>query len=105
MTRPMIGSLAMLLLVGLLAFAPARAQQPPPGAVAPTVQVRVPADPAPAQSTDESTHQSASDLAKKLQNPIGDLYNIPFQNNVNLNVGPHNGTQNILNIQPVTSSI
>jgi hypothetical protein len=29
------------------------------------------------------------------------LYNVPFQNNTNFNVGPHNGTQNILNIQPV----
>ncbi len=41
------------------------------------------------------------DLAKKLQNPIGDLISVPFQNNLNFNVGPHKGTQNILNIQPV----
>jgi hypothetical protein len=40
-------------------------------------------------------------LAKKLQNPIGDLYSIPFQNNANFNVGPNKGTQDILNIQPV----
>jgi hypothetical protein len=26
---------------------------------------------------------------------------VPFQNNINYNVGPQNGTQNILNIQPV----
>jgi len=26
---------------------------------------------------------------------------VPFQNNTNFNVGPLNGTQNILNIQPV----
>ncbi len=44
---------------------------------------------------------SDSDLAKKLQNPIGDLISVPFQNNLNFNVGPHKGTQNILNIQPV----
>ena len=43
----------------------------------------------------------ATDLAKKLQNPIGDLYSIPFQSNTNFNVGPNKGTQEILNIQPV----
>src|SRR5271157_1122204 len=43
----------------------------------------------------------ATALAKKLQNPIGDLYSIPFQNNTNFNYGPHKGTQDILNIQPV----
>ncbi len=48
-----------------------------------------------------AAEQSASDLAKKLQNPIGDLYSFPFQNNTNLGYGPHKGTQNLLNIQPV----
>lgn len=43
----------------------------------------------------------ASALAEKLQNPIGDVYSIPFQNNTNFNVGPNKGTQDILNIQPV----
>lgn len=46
-------------------------------------------------------NQSATALAKKLQNPIGDLYSFPFQNNTNFNYGPHDGTQDILNIQPV----
>src|ERR1700692_1497264 len=40
-------------------------------------------------------------IAKKLQNPIGDLYSFPFQNNTNFNYGPHKGTQDILNVQPV----
>lgn len=40
-------------------------------------------------------------LAKKLQNPIGDLYSFPFQNNTNFNYGPNRGTQDILNVQPV----
>ena len=43
----------------------------------------------------------ATALAKKLQNPIGDLYSFPFQNNTNFNTGPHKGTQDILNVQPV----
>ncbi|MGA7980729.1 MAG: neuromedin U [Chromatiaceae bacterium] len=44
---------------------------------------------------------SAEDLAKLAQNPVGNLISIPFQNNTNLHYGPEQGTQNILNIQPV----
>ncbi|MDR3476382.1 MAG: porin family protein, partial [Devosia sp.] len=33
--------------------------------------------------------------------PIGDLYSFPFQGNTNFGVGPHSGTQEILNVQPV----
>jgi hypothetical protein len=44
---------------------------------------------------------SAEELAKLAQNPVGNLISVPFQNNTNYNVGPLNGTQNILNIQPV----
>jgi len=54
----------------------------------------------PADKTSDSS-ESASDLAKKLQNPIGDLYSFPFQGNTNFGVGPRNGTQEILNVQPV----
>jgi len=48
-----------------------------------------------------SAEMSAEDLAKLAQNPVGNLISLPFQNNTNLNYGPGNGTQNILNIQPV----
>jgi hypothetical protein len=44
---------------------------------------------------------SAEDLAKIAQNPVGNLISIPFQENANLNVGPEDHTQNVLNIQPV----
>ncbi|MEO8344581.1 MAG: neuromedin U [Betaproteobacteria bacterium] len=44
---------------------------------------------------------SSEELAKLAQNPVGNLISVPFQNNTNFNVGPQNGTQNILNIQPV----
>ena len=44
---------------------------------------------------------SADELAKLAQNPVGNLISVPMQNNTNFNVGPLDGTQNILNIQPV----
>src|ERR1700733_12195269 len=52
-------------------------------------------------SADDPSPDSATALAKKLQNPVGDLYSFPFQNNTNFNYGPHQGTQDILNVQPV----
>jgi hypothetical protein len=45
--------------------------------------------------------QTAEELAKKTQNPVADLISVPFQNNLNFGMGPHNRAQNILNIQPV----
>ena len=42
-----------------------------------------------------------TELAKKTQNPVADLISVPFQNNVNFGVGPHDDVQYILNIQPV----
>jgi hypothetical protein len=53
------------------------------------------------QSQGDTEHPSNSDLAKKTQNPIGDLYVIPFNNFTNFGVGPHKGTQNVLEIEPV----
>src|SRR5271170_8125994 len=44
---------------------------------------------------------SPEDLAKIAQNPVGNLISVPFQENAYFNVGPLNGTQNVLNIQPV----
>jgi len=44
---------------------------------------------------------SAEELAKLAQNPVGNLVSVPFQNNTNFGVGPLDGTQNVLNIQPV----
>jgi len=42
-----------------------------------------------------------ADLAKQAQNPIANLISLPLQNNTNFNLGPHDRTQNVLNIQPV----
>lgn len=44
---------------------------------------------------------SKEELAKLAQNPIGNLVSVPFQNNTNFAYGPQDGTQNVLNIQPV----
>ena len=77
----------------VICAAPAQAQQASTG-----TGVDVPQDQADAtDSADEST----TDLAKKLQNPIGNLYSFPFQSNTNFNYGPNKGTQENLNIQPV----
>jgi len=45
--------------------------------------------------------KSDEELAKAAQNPIADMISLPFQNNINFDVGPLEKTQNILNIQPV----
>jgi len=44
---------------------------------------------------------STEELAKAAQNPIANMISLPFQNNTNLNIGPNDSTQNILNVQPV----
>ena len=58
-----------------------------------------------AQSSSSAASGTAADdateIAKKLQNPIGDLISIPFQNNANFGFGPERGTLDVLNIQPV----
>lgn len=51
-----------------------------------------------ANAEDQAELQS---LAKAAQNPIASMISLPFQNNTNLNIGPNEQTQNILNIQPV----
>jgi len=60
-----------------------------------------PTDAAPADSGGGDASQDVTELAKKLQNPIGNLISVPFQSNTNFTVGPNKGTQEILNIQPV----
>lgn len=47
------------------------------------------------------SHADEEELAKQTQNPLADLISVPFQNNIGFNLGPHNRTQNVLNIQPI----
>ena len=42
-----------------------------------------------------------AELAKKLNNPISDLFSVPFQFNWENGIGPQDQTRYILNIQPV----
>ena len=50
---------------------------------------------------DPVAEDSEGQLARAAQNPIAELISVPFQNNMNFNVGPDDSIQNILNIQPV----
>jgi hypothetical protein len=43
----------------------------------------------------------APEIAKQAQNPVASLISVPFQNNLNFGVGPKDGDQNVLDIQPV----
>ena len=45
---------------------------------------------------------SATVLARLAQNPVGNLISVRLQYNTSLDFGPEMGTQNVLNIQPVT---
>jgi hypothetical protein len=50
----------------------------------------------------EASHESDTQhMQRAAQNPLTAAVSIPFQNNTNLNIGPSNQTQNIMNFQPV----
>ena len=59
------------------------------------------ATPDPGAGHDSAAAESNTEIAKKLQNPVADLISVPFQSNTNFGFGPQDGTQEILNIQPV----
>lgn len=52
-------------------------------------------------ATSEPAPDELTVIAEKVQNPISDLISFPFQNNTYVHVGPRNGVQNVLNVQPV----
>ena len=54
--------------------------------------------PAPAGAEEE---ESATELAKKTQNPVADLISVPLQSDFNFNTGEKDATVYVLNVQPV----
>jgi hypothetical protein len=95
-----IGLALAAILTGLTASGAALAQSVQPSTT-PQVHLDLPPEAAPGQSSPAAPTDEATALAEKIQNPIADLISVPFQSNTNFNVGPHKGTQDILNIQPV----
>ena len=56
----------------------------------------------PAQTTEQAAGASdEASLAMKTLNPVADLISLPFQYNVDYNIGAKNATRQVLNIQPV----
>jgi hypothetical protein len=53
------------------------------------------------KAQDEKPVASAEELAKKLSNPVASLISVPFQNNLDVGIGPYHGSKNTLNFQPV----
>lgn len=54
-----------------------------------------------AVSAQEAPEEEETDLAKQSQNPVGDLISLPFQSNNFFNIGDHDRSSSVLNIQPV----
>ena len=54
-----------------------------------------------AQQKKISSVAGAQKLALALANPVANLISVPFQNNTVWGIGENNGSQNVLNIQPV----
>ena len=54
-----------------------------------------------AQDTTKQAAANPAEVAKKLANPIANLISVPFQSNLDVGAGDHNGSRMVLNIQPV----
>jgi hypothetical protein len=78
--------LAALLTICLLACAPAHAQE---------------ATHDYARNVTDPTKATKDDIARESENPIGNLIVLPFENYTNFGFGPNEGTQNILEFEPV----
>jgi len=99
MKRPKSMACALGIMMALPGLAAAQTAAGPPAITTPDSVQTPPA--VRVGDADAGAGEDTTTLAKKLQNPIGDLYSVPFQNNTNFNYGPNKGTQDILNIQPV----
>jgi hypothetical protein len=59
------------------------------------------ADPPPPGGEASQGGDDVNKLREAAQNPVADLISVPFQDDPAFIYGPHAGTQNVLNIQPV----
>ena len=84
----MTHTFAALTTACLLACAPAHSQQAAP-------------DEAGRVDHDTVSKAAEDDIARELENPIGNLTVLPFENYTNFGVGPNKGLQNILEFEPV----
>src|SRR5262245_62112564 len=50
---------------------------------------------------DRAAADDAADLANKLSNPVSSLISVPFQSNLDSDIGPQHGWRYQLNFQPV----
>src|ERR1700748_1044311 len=89
----------MLAAMSGILFMPHGASAQSPPTTAPPIQVDIPKTSKPLIG--DKPDDDATEIAKKLQNPVGDLISVPFTNYTNFNVGPNKGTQDVLQIQPV----
>ena len=51
--------------------------------------------------TQSAYAQGGDELRSAVQNPLANPISLPFQNNTDFGIGPHDRTRNTLNIQPV----
>jgi len=79
-----------------LSPAPARAAAAPEAAEEPT-----PPTGDAAEADAAANGGDAGELAKQVQNPIANLISVPFQENLDYNIGPYERARSTLNIQPV----
>jgi hypothetical protein len=88
---PRSSSMLFVLAFFLIVAVPLVAQDTPVGPEG----TQVATDKTPAAATNSDA------LRKAAQNPVASLISVPFQNNNNFNIGPHERTHDVLNIQPV----
>ena len=54
-----------------------------------------------AEADAAASNGDAGELARQVQNPIANLISVPFQENLDYNIGPYERARSTLNIQPV----